>query len=91
MQNLFLLIKETDVIQHIFYDGEETKKYYRNLDSLLKDIYLSYNSSFKGDRNFILLSDHGFHESGSYQFSIYSWLKANDYIKSKKSFEYRIS
>lgn len=68
----FLLFKETDLAQHLFWGKEELEIYYMHLDGLLKELYEFVIS--KGNSSFVLISDHGFHKAPKWEFSVYSWI-----------------
>lgn len=80
----FLLFKETDIAQHIFYDEEETRKYYMSLDKMLRELHEHYINNFSGEKNFLIISDHGFHLSAPTQFSPYEWLRQASYLSKTK-------
>ena len=69
----FILFKETDLAQHLFWGKEELSVYFIQLDNILKKLYEYLDN--KGNRTFILMSDHGFHKAPKWEFSIYSWIR----------------
>jgi len=71
----FVYFKETDFIQHIFYNGVYTQKYLHELDGIIKQAYDFYDKEIDGRKYFMVMSDHGFHPSAKIQFSPYMWLK----------------
>lgn len=74
----FLLIKETDVAQHLFWGEKRLEVFYQKLDGQIKDLYQFY----KNEKNdFIIISDHGFHQISDSEFSVYKWLEEEKFIK----------
>ena len=69
----FILFKECDVAQHLFWGLPELSKFYISLDLLLGHLYEEYQKQ-EGDKNFIIISDHGFHKAAVRQFSPYVFL-----------------
>ena len=82
----FLLFKETDIAQHLFWEESELGAYYQELDKILRDLYKYVNSKSK-NTYFVLMSDHGFHKTPTWEISIYSWLRKemNTLVKGKTS------
>ena len=81
----FLLFKETDLVQHLFWRKKELGIYYQKLDKLLEELYCFIKSKNK-NFEFILISDHGFHEAPMWEVSIYSWFnKEFNLSRSKNS------
>ena len=70
----FVLFRTPDLIQHFFWDGEKTEKYYQKLDGYLEKLHLLFKKRYR-KVDFIILSDHGFHQAAPYQFSINTWLQ----------------
>lgn len=65
----FILYKESDIAQHLFWGEPELEKYFKFLDKEISSIY-DHVAKFDGNTSFILMSDHGFHKSAIYQISI---------------------
>jgi len=86
----FVLFKETDLIQHIFWNNVETLRYYRFLDKYLQNIYKIFANKYGDKLNFFIISDHGFDSSAEIQFSIYPWLNKEGFIKYKQDFRFKI-
>lgn len=71
---IFLLFKETDLVQHLFWDNKQTSNYYIHLDRVLKSLVKELRSVSGDSLDIIFLSDHGFHKSPKWKFSIIQWL-----------------
>jgi predicted AlkP superfamily phosphohydrolase/phosphomutase len=82
---LFLLFKETDLAQHLFWGQKELADFYENLDALLEEIFNYYYKNFKGEKSFILISDHGFHATADTEFVPYQWLRENSFLRDEGS------
>jgi hypothetical protein len=81
----FVLFKETDIAQHMFWGSKELSKYYQELDKILKELH-DYVKSKSNRASFILMSDHGFHKAPVWEFSVYSWLEkeiSSPFVKSE--------
>lgn len=77
----FLLFKETDLAQHLFWKTKFLEDFYQKLDSLLEELFNTFNKSYKGEKYFIVISDHGFHSAPSNEFAPYPWLRKNGYLE----------
>jgi len=82
----FLLFKETDIAQHLFWGEDKLDEFYLKFDAILEDLYNYFEKKLDGQKNFLLVSDHGFHKIPEVEFSIYAWLKSRSYIKTKTVF-----
>ena len=71
----FVLFQTTDLVQHLFWNSKKTQKYYMILDDYLKQLHLLFHKLYQGRVDLILLSDHGFHQAATKQFSINTWLQ----------------
>lgn len=71
----FVLFQTADFVQHLFWDSKKTQEYYMILDDYLKQLHSLFNKLYKGRVDLILLSDHGFHQAATTQFSINTWLQ----------------
>src|SRR3990172_6240201 len=60
----FVLFKECDVAQHLFWGLSELDNFYISLDSILKQLFEEYKM-LTGEKNFIIMSDHGFHKAAT--------------------------
>jgi len=73
----FILFKETDILQHLFFDDKEKMlEYFKLIDGYIEEIV----SFFGQDTNYIIMSDHGFHPAPHREFYINSWLKNKKYV-----------
>jgi predicted AlkP superfamily phosphohydrolase/phosphomutase len=70
----FILFKETDIAQHLFWNSELLSGYYSRLDKLLENLYQFYMKATNGIGNTMIVSDHGFHKTSKYEFSPNVWL-----------------
>lgn len=70
----FLLFKETDIAQHLFWGEKELGDYYQELDKILKELH-EYVINKNKDTSFVIMSDHGFHKASKWEFSVYAWMK----------------
>ncbi len=71
----FVLFRTSDLVQHFFWNSPKTEKYYLILDGYLKQLHLLFKKLYHDQVNLIILSDHGFHQAATYQFSINTWLQ----------------
>jgi len=83
---LFLLFKETDLVQHLFWDKKELETFYRKLDKILEDLFDFYTRNFEGEKNFLVISDHGFHKASAMEFAPYQWLQKEGFLKETRKF-----
>ncbi len=88
---LFLLFKETDLAQHLFWGEKELEVFYRKLDKILKDLFDFYIKNFEGEKNFLVISDHGFHKASVMEFAPYQWLQKEGFLKeTRKSVDHKL-
>jgi phosphoadenosine phosphosulfate reductase len=79
-QFIFILFKEVDKAQHLFWGKKELEYFYQEMDKIMLDLVSHYSSTYAGEKNILILSDHGFHSQAKVQFSLYPWLVENKYI-----------
>lgn len=75
-----VVFKETDVIQHLFWNSKNTMlKFYVQLDSYLSDIieFFKKTHNYNEKVYIIILSDHGFGPSATKSFNLYGWFLRN--------------
>jgi predicted AlkP superfamily phosphohydrolase/phosphomutase len=79
----FLVFKETDLVQHLFYDDSDImRSFWRRMDSVLHDIFTHFTRGYSQDElYFFLVSDHGFHRSPDNLFNIFPFLEREGFIK----------
>lgn len=77
----FVLFKEVDIVQHLFWGENRLVKYFRELDKILSEVFLFFDKKWHQEIYLLILSDHGFHKISRFEFSIYRWLKEKGYIK----------
>ena len=66
----------TDTIQHHFWDDKEILlQFYLLIDNFLNDVFLSFPN-----RNFVIVSDHGFESCPEKFFSVNTWLYREGYL-----------
>ncbi len=70
----FVFFKETDFLQHMFFDGKETEQYLTSFDTQLRRLVEYCDKNISGNKVYFLISDHGFHKTADLQFSPYVWL-----------------
>ncbi|MFH1561194.1 MAG: alkaline phosphatase family protein [Patescibacteria group bacterium] len=77
----FMLLRATDLCQHLFWKDKRTLKIYQEIDSFLADFYRKASKKY-GARNIqlMIISDHGFHPTPTWQFNIYPWLRQNGFL-----------
>ena len=74
---LFLIIKGTDNVQHLFWhDREALLDYYVFVDEQVAKLYDAY-----GPTHLLAVSDHGFHPRELYYFHINTWLYKRGYLR----------
>jgi len=72
----FFWIDETDQIQHICWEDKEILlQFFHKLDDILNDLLLSFPN-----RNFLIVSDHGFESSPEKLFYVNTWLFKEGYL-----------
>lgn len=81
----FLMFKETDVAQHIFWDSPELEQYYFYLDKLLENLYQNINTTKGNNSSLIIVSDHGFHKIADVEFSAYEWMRREGFITDRET------
>ena len=70
-------IEETDIIQHMLWEYRDSLlQFYIGLDDILRDILLTFPN-----RNFVVVSDHGFESRSSELFYVNAWLKREGYLR----------
>ncbi len=75
----FFWIGGTDFMGHWFWDDDETYlRYFKEVDLLIKDIIDTF-----GDRNILVISDHGMQGIQTKKFFVNTWLEKIGYLKSK--------
>lgn len=79
---LHITLFHLNVLQHYFYNSEETRRAYEIIDEELEPF-------IKGDYNLVLMSDHGCTEIDTV-FYINSWLKENGYLQTENSLSSRL-
>lgn len=80
----FLLFKEVDVAQHLFWGTKELEIYYEHLDQLINEVTTKYRKRHGKSADIIVMSDHGFHKSATRQFSPANWIFNNILNKERK-------
>ncbi len=88
----FILFKEVDKAQHLYWGSKKLEKFYLGLQPILEDLVSFYQkeAKFRGERNILILSDHGFHHSAKKQFSVYPWLIKEGYLTKEPNFIWEV-
>lgn len=82
----FLLFKETDIAQHLFFGKKEIENYYVEQDKMIKELYKTSFKKHGKNLHMCIVSDHGFHKTATLQFSPYVFLKSKSFLsKSEKT------
>jgi len=72
-------IEESDYIQHCCWEYKESLlQFYIEVDNILSDILLNF-----ADRNFFVVSDHGFESAPERFFFVNTWLRKNGCLREK--------
>jgi predicted AlkP superfamily phosphohydrolase/phosphomutase len=79
---LHVTLFHLNVLQHYFWDAEETRRAYEIVDEELEPF-------LKGDYNLVLVSDHGCTEIGTV-FYVNRWLEEQGYLETKTSLASRL-
>jgi predicted AlkP superfamily phosphohydrolase/phosphomutase len=88
---LFLLFKETDLVQHLFWGKKELEIFYRKLDKILEGLFDFYIRNFEGEKNFLVISDHGFHKASVMEFAPYQWFQKEGLLKeTRKAIDHKL-
>jgi len=81
---LFIIIKGTDNIQHLFWtDKRALGAYYAFVDGEIEELYEGY-----GPTHLIVVSDHGFHEKEARYFHLNTWLYRKGYLRAKNPIKF---
>jgi len=76
----FILFKEVDVAQHLFWGNPTLADFLEELDKILADLVVFWRQTHSQSL-IVVVSDHGFHAAPHYQFSIYPWLTGTKHPK----------
>ncbi len=87
----FVLIKETDVMQHLDFDGPKTKKLYQMIDKYLGEMITQFQEKYpQQELDIVIMSDHGFHPNAKVDVAFYPLLRSVGVLAQEPAWQLKI-